>query len=507
LRAPARRVLPNVAPDPARGARYLSRSEHEVIRVLPADPVPSVDAYVAAGGGRGLTAARRLGPASVVDEVEAAGLRGRGGAGFPTGVKWRTVAQFASAALPSTVVVNGAEGEPGSFKDRAIMRANPHAVIEGALIAASAVGADRVVIAIKDTFTKEHQRLTRAVSEIEAAGWTEGVVVAVVTGPPEYLYGEETGLLEGLDGRPPFPRLAPPFRHGVDELGPRPEEPAGTAMAQPGVAGAPPVLVNNVETMANVPGLLANGADWFRQVGTAESPGTIVCTLSGDSRRHGLAEFALGTPLATVIDVIGGGARTGQRMVAAISGVANPLLPANRFTTPLTYEDMQRAGSGLGAAGFIVFDDSTDLAAVAAGIARFLAVESCGQCTPCKRDGLAIASILGRLAASDANELDLAGVADRVATVADGARCFLAQQHQRVIDSVLRLFPDALRHHLDPAVPPAAIVPIAPIVDIGANGLFELDLRHLDKQPDWTYDDIDSGKTPVERLAAGGEQT
>lgn len=468
-------------------------------RVLPGLPVEGLEDYVARGGGRGLATARRLGAAAVVDEVEAAGLRGRGGAGFPTGTKWRTVAGYGSAALPATVVVNGAEGEPGTFKDRAIMRANPYAVVEGALVAALAVGADRVVIALKAGFVRERARLERAIAEIDAAQWNDRVALAVVAGPDEYLFGEETALLEVLDGRPPFPRIAPPFRHGVDEVGPAPEEPAGAVMALPGPAGAPPTLANNVETMANVPGILAEGADWYRSVGTAESPGTIVCTITGSTQRHGVGEFAMGTPLEEVVDSVGNGPRKGRRLVAAMSGVANPLLPAELFGTPLSYEAMASVGSGLGAAGFIVFDDDTDLAAVAAGVSRFLAVESCGQCTPCKQDGLAIAAMLDRIRRSEATEHDLAGMADRVRTVADEARCYLAQQHQRVVDSVLRLFPDALRAHVAGGAP-AEPVAIVPVVDIGDDGRAVLDERQLGKQPDWSYDEVDSGKTPVDRL-------
>jgi NADH:ubiquinone oxidoreductase subunit F (NADH-binding) len=189
-----------------------------------------------------------------------------------------------------------------------------------------------------------------------------------------------------------------------------------------------------------------------------------------------------------------------------MSGVANPLIPASRFDTPLTYEDMTAIGTGLGAAGFIVFDDEADLAAVAAGVSRFLAVESCGQCTPCKDDGLAIASMLAKVCDGDANEYDLAGIADRVATVADEARCFLAEQHQRVIDSVLRLFPDSLRNRLVPGVPAVRPEPILPIRDLADDGRFELELEQLDKQPDWSFDAVDSGKRPVERLAEGGTQ-
>jgi NADH-quinone oxidoreductase subunit F len=473
-----------------------------VNRVLPPRPVPSLDDHLRTGGGRGLDAARRLGPAGVVDEVEASGLRGRGGAGFPTGVKWRTVAGLVSSDLPTTVVVNAAEGEPGTFKDRTLLRTNPYAVLEGALIAALAVDADRIVVATKATFTTERARLDAAIEELRAAGWLDDVAIGVVAGPSEYLYGEETALLEVLDGRPPFPRVAPPFRHGVDEAGPDPGQPAGTEMVDPAPGGVPPTLVNNVETLANVPALLAEGADWFRQLGTAASPGTVLCTISGATRRHQVAEVEMGTTLAEAIELIGGGPRTGRTLVGAMSGVANPVLPAGLFATPLTYEDVQASGSGLGAAGFIVFDDETDLAAVAAGVSRFLAVESCGQCTPCKQDGLAIADALGRIVRNEGSDYDLGGVAQRITTVADGARCFLATQHQQVVDSILRLAPEAFDRHVDhtaPATDPAPIVPLADLTPDG-DGPAQLDLHQLDKQPDWTYHHPDSGKTPVERL-------
>lgn len=497
-------------------------------RVLPEQPVRRLADHLDAGGGRGLAAARKLGPAAVIDEVEASGLRGRGGAGFPTGVKWRTVAGFAAGGeSPATVVVNAAEGEPGTFKDRAILRANPFAVVEGALVAAHAVGADRVVVALKERFTIERERLASAIAEMRTddAGWFEDAGVEIVTGPGEYLFGEETGLLEVLDGRPPFPRVAPPFRQGVDEVtrgagsGPRPQgsdrhpgagsgEPGDTQMAQLTPGGAPPTLVNNVETLANVAPLLAEGADWFRSLGTPGSPGTIVCTISGATLRAGVGEIELGTPLGDAIELIGGGPRPGRRFVAALSGVANPIVPAARFGTPLTYEDMQAVGSGLGAAGFVVFDDATDLAAVAAGVSRFLAVESCGQCTPCKQDGLALAGLLERICAGEAGEHELAAVADRVSTVADEARCFLAHQHEQVLGSILRLYPDAFRRHVDGSAPNVAPEPVLPVLDLvpgeGGDGagesVVELDLDQLRKQPDWTYGDTDSGKTPVDRL-------
>jgi NADH:ubiquinone oxidoreductase subunit F (NADH-binding) len=473
-------------------------------RVLDATPVADLDAYLAVGGGRGLEAARRLGVAGVIDEVDASGLRGRGGAGFPTGRKWRTVASYESPDEPAVVVVNAAEGEPGSFKDRAIIRANPYRVVEGALIAADAVAAERIVLATKATFTREVDRLKRAVDEIVAAGWAKDLDVTVHAGPSAYLYGEETALLEVLDARGPFPRIAPPWRRGIDDVPLHPgghvEWSAAVELAAPDEElPVAPALVDNVETMANLPGILAEGADWFRDIGTADSPGSIVCTITGRTQRAGVAEVAMGTSLAEVIEQIGGGARSGRALVAAVSGVANPIVLASKFDTPLTYEAMRDLGSGLGTAGFIVFDDATDMVAVAQAISRFLAVESCGQCTPCKQDGVAISVVLDRLRGSSAHADDVQELDRRLGNVAFGARCNLATQQQVVVGSIREQFAPAFAAHAEVDVAGAPSELVAELVDI-ADGVATYDERHREKQPDWTYDPVDSGQMPVDRF-------
>jgi NADH:ubiquinone oxidoreductase subunit F (NADH-binding) len=457
--------------------------------------------------GEALDAARAVDPRAIVELIDAAGLRGRGGAGFPTGRKWRTVAANCTPLVPATVVVNAAEGEPGSFKDRTIVRRDPYRVLEGALIAAHAVGADSVIVATKASFTEEATLLRAAIEEVDRAGWTEGVPVTLFSGPGEYLYGEETALLEAIDGRPPFPRIAPPYREGVDEVFDEADDAAsGTASAAhaelagpTGETVAPPTLAGNTETFANVPGIVRNGADWFRALGTVDSPGTVVCTVTGDTMHAGVAEVELGTPLRAVLEQVGGGPRAGRAWVAAMSGVANAMLPAHAFDTPLSYEAMQAAGSGLGAAGFIVFDDSTDLAAVAAGVARFLAVESCGQCRHCKDDGLVLAERLARVVDSRASSRDVDEIVARLAVVAEGARCNLAIQQQVVVGSVLERFPDAITAHVDRAAPAGSITVIAPVVDI-VDDAAVLDEQQRTKQPDWTHDAVDSGQWPADRL-------
>lgn len=477
-----------------------------VHRVLPPEPVRSLDEHVKRRGGRGLEIAGEVEPEALIDELEAAGLRGRGGAGFPTHIKWRTVRANASAVMPSTVVVNGAEGEPGTYKDRTILALDPYSVIEGALIAAIAVGADRVVFGLKRSFAQVAERVRDACAEMTAAGWGPGIELIVFEGPDEYLYGEETALLETIDGRYPFPRIAPPYRRGVDEV----VETAGDLASGSGqsshvsMAGsddevAPPALVDNVETLANVPRIIARGGHWFRTEGTDESPGTIVCTVSGSVQRSGVGEFVMGTPLIDVITEISGGARPERQIVAVLGGVSNGLIPAAQLDTPLSYEAMAAIGSGLGSAGFVVYDDTDDLVAVVAGVSRFLAVESCGQCTPCKQGGLALSERLDRLSRSAADERDMVAIRERVDTVADGARCYLASQHEVVVSSLLSCFPDQVEAHLTgtaPGVEPALIAELVAITD----GVATVDERHHDKQPDWTYDATYSGQAPADGL-------
>ncbi|MEA3021052.1 MAG: NADH-quinone oxidoreductase subunit [Actinomycetota bacterium] len=472
-----------------------------VNRVLPARSVATLADHIAAGGGAGLAGARAVDPEVVIAELEASGLRGRGGAGFPTGQKWRTVREHGADRAATTVVVNGAEGEPGTYKDRTILLRNPYAVIEGALVAAHVVGANRVVFAVKATSAAVVDRLRAAIAESVAGDWCNGVELEVFEGPDEYLYGEETALLEALNGRPPFPRVAPPYRRGVDAVVESEADatsgsglPAHVEMAA-GDTGAPPALVDNVETLANVGAIVARGAAWFREVGTSDSPGTVVCTITGASIAAGVGEVAMGTTLRDAIMSVSGDMKRGRTIKAVLPGVSSALLSGDALDTPLTYEAMNAAGSGLGSAGFMVLADDDDLVAAIAGVSRFLAVESCGQCTPCKQDGLAIAERLARVARSEAESDDLEEIRSLVTTVADEARCSLASQHQVVVASLLEHFGDDVAVHSTGRAPGADPRLVAELID-----LTTVDERHRDKQPDWTYDDVDSGQAPADRL-------
>ena len=458
-----------------------------VHRVLYPRPIISLDDYLVRGGGKGLKAANRMEPAAIIERVLESGLRGRGGAGFPTGRKWQTVLENRTAESPPTVIVNAAEGEPGTFKDRTILRRNPYVVLEGALTAARTVGADLIVFAMKRSFAGEVDRMRAAIEETEDAGWSEGVRMLVFEGPDEYLYGEESALLETIDGRWPFPRVVTTFRRGLVS-GTTPEDPPA------------PAVVNNTETLANVARIVHRGPAWFRTVGTEDSPGTMVCTVTGNTRRHGVGEVRMGTPLREVIDAVGGGPRRGHTVKAVLSGVAVGVIPADKLDTPVSYEGLSAIGSGLGSGAFIVFDDSDDMAAVAAGVARFLAVESCGQCSPCKLDGIAVAERLAKLSTSEARQHDYDVVRRKLTTVADRSRCFLASQQQAVVTSILEHFPDEMADHLSGERKATEPVLIAELLDIRGEAAY-LDERHLQKQPDWTYNKNDSGTVPVEKYA------
>jgi NADH-quinone oxidoreductase subunit F len=376
--------------------------------------------------------------------VDRSGLRGRGGAGFPTGRKWRSIA--GAEADRRFVVCNAAEGEPATFKDRALLRANPYQLVEGVLVAAFALGAESVYIGLKASFETELARVTRAAAEMQEAGICGECEINVVAGPPDYLYGEETALLEVIEGRDPLPRLFPPYQHGLfaTDIVTGWE---GAATPRRGAdRAANPTLVNNVETLSNIPHILARGAEWFRSRGTPESPGTVVCTIAGDVVAPDVGEVELGTPLRDVIDAVGSGVARGRAVKAVIPGVAAPVV--TDLSVPLSYEGFERIGSAMGAAGYQVLDDTACMVGAALASSRFLAAESCGQCPPCKIGSSTITRHLEQIEAGRGDQSDLDALRHWLARVTDGNRCYLAVQERLVVGSVLATFPDEVDAHL-----------------------------------------------------------
>ncbi len=434
----------------------------------------------------GLHKALSIGADATIDEVDQAGIRGRGGAGFPTGRKWRSLREAIGDDDAGFVVINGAEGEPGTFKDRPLLRDNPFLVLEGALIAAHTIGAGRIVVATKARFDSALASVRAAIAELETSGLADGVAIEVIEGPDSYLFGEETALLEVIEGEDPLPRNLAPYEYGLFTTSPQLGWSAGSdhSPGGPTIESANPALVNNVETYAHVALVMRHGADWYRTMGTDESPGPTIVTITGDVQRSVYAEVALGITLRTVIDDLAGGPRVGRSVKAVMSGVSNRILSAEDLDAPLSYEGLAGVGGGLGSAGFIVFDDSRNMIDVAYAALRFLHVESCGQCNPCKTGTGAMATALEDVVFGEKTIDELMRILVRsVSTVTDGSRCYLPTQSQLLITSIFERFPlDAHERRARSGDPWSALPKLVDIRD----GIAVLDDRASHKRPDWS---------------------
>ena len=459
--------------------------------LLATEPVTSLADYLDTDvGGRGIARARELGPAATIEEISRSGLRGRGGGGFPSGQKWAGIA--AQAAERRYLVCNGAEGEPGTFKDRALIRANPYQLVEGVMIAMSTIDAAESYICLKRSFQLEIDLVTHAVAEFQEAGLCGGCTVTIVAGPDEYLYGEEKAMLEVIEGKDPLPRWLPPYVHGLfatdAQLGWQSTE---SDVDTSGLSGAHPTLVNNVETLSNVPHILAHGAEWFHTMGTEASPGTIVATIVGDVVAPDVGEVELGTPLRSVIEAVGSGLLPGRSIKAVFSGVANAVITAADLDADLSYEGLAAIGSGMGSAGFIVYDDRTCMVDAAYRFSRFLSIESCGQCPPCKLGSSAITQHLERIETGRGTDADLTAIGGWLARVTDGSRCYLATEEQLMVSSILRAFPEEFAEHIETGgCPRPRQLPIPKLIDL-TDGRAIYDASYWRKRPDWTYEPVD----------------
>ncbi len=377
-------------------------------RLLPVDDASwGLEAYVSRGG---YAAARQaltsMAPADVIAEVCRAVLRGRGGAGFPAGTKWGFVPQNVSG--PKYLCVNADEGEPGTFKDRLILLRAPHALIEGIVIAAFAVGIPKAFIYVRGEYALISERLEAAIAEARAAGYLGprvlgtdfGLEIVAHHGAGAYICGEETALLESLEGRRGQPRVKPPF---------------------PAVVGLfrSPTVINNVETLAAVPQIIGRGAGWFLGRGLAKDGGTRLFSVSGAVRRPGVYELPVGTPLREIIEVHAGGPPEGRRIKAVVpGGLSAPVLKPEELDLPMDFDSLAKAGSMLGSAGIIVIADGTPILDVLHVTARFYAHESCGKCTPCRIGTAWILKVVERLRRSGGGPADL----DLVVRLAGGIK-------------------------------------------------------------------------------------
>ncbi|MFO7729312.1 MAG: NADH-ubiquinone oxidoreductase-F iron-sulfur binding region domain-containing protein [Spirochaetia bacterium] len=356
------------------------------------DPA-NLSEYEQAGGFEALRQALQHPPEKIFQEVIDSGLQGRGGAGFPTGVKEKlTEESLCEACGPKYVVCNADEGEPGTFKDRAIMERDPHKVLEGLIISAYAIGAAQAYIYIRGEYTESIRRIRRAMQNCYDAGYLGGNIldspfsleVYIRLGAGSYLCGEELTLLESLEGKRGYPRIKPPFP------------------AQHGLFGAP-TLINNVETFAHIPYVVRNGAQVYRRLGMEDSPGTKVFTVSGDVQHPGIYEVELGITLRQLLETHCGGVRSGHRFKAAlIGGAAGSLVSEALLDVPMGYQSLKSQGAVLGSGAVIIFDETRDLGEPLQSVMEFFRHESCGKCIPCRIGTVLLEQMAEKLASRPA---------------------------------------------------------------------------------------------------------
>jgi len=409
---------------------YVSDREARVISKHFGDPMQRrVDTYVERGGYGALKKAFAVAPAEVIDVVKASGLRGRGGAGFPTGVKWSFMPK--EPTRPHYLICNADESEPGTFKDRELMRWDPHQLIEGCLISAYAIRAKHVYIYCRGEFFETNQVLARAVEDAYAKGYVgmdilcsgNDIDVTVHQGAGAYICGEETGLMNSLEGRRGLPRLKPPFPAAVGAFG-------------------MPSTINNVETLSAVPHILSNGGEWYRQWGSEKSPGTKLFCVSGHVRRPGNYELPLGFPLSELIDDVCGGMREGRTLKAVIPGGSSvPIIDAAEARAcKLDYEGCAAVGTMLGCASVIVMDDSADIVKQVRRMVDFYAHESCGQCTPCREGSAWTAQILRRIEDGHGTEEDLDTLMEITQQMVGTTICVLSDSVAAPVQSAIKKF-------------------------------------------------------------------
>jgi NADH-quinone oxidoreductase subunit F len=390
-----------------------------------------LDEYRAIGGYSTLEQARGMEPQQIIDMVSDANLRGRGGAGFPMGRKLSLVPPADRRSGPAYVVANADESEPGAFKDREIMGRVPHRFIEGCLIAAHALQAKHAFIYIRGEYLAEYEVLERAVEEAREAGVLGDVDVVVHRGAGAYICGEESALLESLEGERGQPRPRPPF---------------------PPVAGLymEPTLINNVQTIASVPAILELGVERYKELGAESAPGTVVYSLSGNVTRPGNYELPLGTTIRELIFEHGRGVAEGRALKAVIPGGSSvPIFTPDQIDVALDFDSVQANGSYLGSAAVIVVDDRACMVQLALRAEKFYMHESCGKCTPCREGTRWLVQLLERIEAGDGTQEDLDLFADVCDRIEGKSLCALGDFAVWCVASYLEKFRDEFQRHID----------------------------------------------------------
>jgi bidirectional [NiFe] hydrogenase diaphorase subunit len=388
-----------------------------------------IESYIAANGYQALHhVLREMTPKDVVESITKSGLRGRGGAGFPTGLKWATVAKTPSQQ--KYVICNADEGDPGAFMDRSVLESDPHSVVEGMAIAAYAVGANQGFIYVRAEYPLAIARLQNAIKQAKqqdllGSGIFESPFnfnIDLRIGAGAFVCGEETALMASVEGKRGTPRPRPPFP------------------AESGLWNSP-TLINNVETFANVPAIVRKGAEWFAGIGTEKSKGTKVFALAGKITNTGLIEVPMGTPLRKIVEVMGGGAPDGGKIKAVqTGGPSGGCIPAEALDTPVDYESLSKLGSIMGSGGMIVMDETTRMVDVARFFMEFCMDESCGKCIPCRAGTVQMHNLLTKILDRKATVRDLQMLEDLCDMVRNTSLCGLGQTSPNPVLSTLRFF-------------------------------------------------------------------
>lgn len=384
-------------------------------------------------------------PDAVIKEIEDSGLRGRGGGGFPTGRKWRFTAMNRGAK--SYVVCNGDEGDPGAFMDRSVMEGDPHKLLEGMAIAAFAIGADEGYIYVRAEYPLAIKRLRKAIADAEAANFLGNNIMGtdfsfelhIKEGAGAFVCGEETALIASIEGERGMPRPKPPFP------------------ANKGLFGRP-TLINNVETLANVPVILLNGAKWFSSFGTETSKGTKTFALTGEVNNTGLIEVPMGTTLREIVFDIGGGIRGGKKFKAVqIGGPSGGCLTEEHLDLPMDYDNLIKAGAMVGSGGLVVMNEDTCIVEVARFFMNFTQNESCGKCVPCREGTKQMLKILEKIVAGKGEMEDIDTLEELAIAVKDGSLCGLGKTAPNPVLSTLKYFRDEYIAHIKDKKCPAGV--------------------------------------------------
>jgi len=401
-------------------------------------PPWDIDAYMRQGGYEAWRkCVKELTRDDIVAELKKSGLRGRGGAGFPTGIKWEKVLNH--RVKEHYFVCNAGEHEPGTFKDRYLLKHAPHQLLEGCLIAAYTAQAKASFVYVNHEYQEERENLRKALEQARAKGFLGKNIlgsgfdleIELFEGQGSYVAGEETAMLESMQGRPAMPRQKPPF-YPTDF----------------GLYGKP-TLVNNVETLCNIPRILRNGAAWFTQVGTEKCPGTMLFSLSGAVNKPGVYEMPMGTPLRRLIEDFGGGVPGGRKVKAAFpGGPAFSMVTADQLDLPMDFDSLKKAGTGLGSAGVIVVDDATCMVAQTLKFSDFFKNESCGQCPPCRMGTLNMATLLAKIERGEGAQKDLDALLQLCGFVKGTGYCTLVTGAAVLVQSSLRLFRQEFDDHI-----------------------------------------------------------